>query len=267
ELQVAVAGPATSFILAGLFWVVANNIGAASEPVVAVAAYLAYVNGTLGVFNLIPGFPLDGGRAFRAILWLLKPDYRLATRIATRAGKLVAYLFVAIGIFASLNGFWANGVLLVIVGWFLHSAAEMSESQVEAQESLRGIRIGELGAGSTHTVMPNLTLQQLVDEHLTAHRERLFPVVQDGILLGLISSRQVRRIPQRLWGVTQAASAMLPRDRVATLEPEVTASEALVAMGERGLGYILVAQGDRFIGLVTVDDLLELARARHELGL
>lgn len=270
EFKIAVVGPATSIILAAIFYAITLlHIRGWSEAVYAILFYLAILNLALGIFNLIPGFPLDGGRILRAILWGKFGDLKKATNIASKVGKGFAYLLIAFGAFTALSGSLVSGIWYVFIGMFLNSAAENSARQVMMREILSGVNIRDVMSSDVVTVDPEMDCQKVVDEYLMKYRFDLFPVVdENGVLVGLITLHDIKKIPREAWVRTPVREVMdeISDDRI--LHPDDEAVECLgrmVQSDEQGRMPVVDDQND-LVGIVTRKDIMNLLRIKTDLG-
>jgi Zn-dependent protease/CBS domain-containing protein len=257
EFKIAVVGPLTSFVLGVLFWAV-GWIGARagwSLAIIGVAQYLALLNILLAVFNLLPGFPLDGGRIFRSAVWKYTGDSTKATRYASTAGKWLAYLLIGFGLFSAFGGNIVGGLWLVFIGWFLRNAAIASYQQHLLQIVLEGVRARDAMTPDPETVRPELTLQELVDEHFLRRRFHSYPVTRDGRPLGLISLQQVKDVPREEWPTRTVADTMTPAENGVTVRPEDRMNEVLQKMESSGNRRLLVTRDGHLEGIITSGDL------------
>lgn len=256
EFLMAFAGPLSSFVLAAIFGLLRLVFGGLNEPLAALLQYLAYVNAAVGAFNLVPGFPLDGGRLLRAILWMATDSLRRATRWASYAGQGVAFLLIFFGIWLSLQGRLFNGLWLVFIGWFLNNAARASYQQLLVRDLLGQIEVRELMTTDYGKVEPTISIQQLVEEHLLGSDRHAFLVVSDGQLRGLICLHDVRRVPRDEWGQTTVGQAMTPFDQLARVAPGDGIDQALSILSSRDVRQLPVVEGEKPVGLLRRSDLL-----------
>ena len=265
ELKMAAAGPACSLMLGGLFgllWLLSRGI---SGPVVAMASWLAQVNVVLAVFNLIPGFPLDGGRVFRSILWRVTGNYRLSTRIATQVGQGIGYLFIAGGVLMMFRA-WFSGLWLVFIGWFLAKTASASYQQSQWREALRGVNASRIMIPDCPEIPSNITIDRLVQEQVFT-RGCYFFLVNDGDgVKGVLTLNNIKAVAQQNWGVTVVGEIMAPIDRVKVAHPDQDGLSVLEEMDENDLSQMPVVSEGRVIGLITRDNLIRFSRTRSELG-
>jgi Zn-dependent protease/CBS domain-containing protein len=266
ELLVALAGPGASLALAGLFaalWWLSLRI---TGPLHALAGWLAWINLMLALFNLIPGFPLDGGRVLRAIVWSVTGNLRRATRIAAGVGRLVAFGFIFYGIWQIFGGNWADGLWIAFIGWFLDNAATQSVQQLALQDLLANHTVREAMLTDCPHVPRRLTLDVLVDQVAQPSGRRCFPVMEEGQFYGLLTLRQMTEVPRDRWPTTRAEDVMiaLPELKTARSDDELTA--VLDRMTVEDVNQFPVLDNGRFVGMVSRDTLLNFIRARADLA-
>ncbi len=270
EFKMAAAGPACSLVIAGLFgllWFFAQGV---VEPLAAMAFWLAYVNVILAAFNLIPGFPLDGGRVFRSLLWRVTGNYRRSTQVATRVGQGIGYLFVLGGILIIfLRPFgldWFSGLWLAFIGWFLESAASASYRQLRWRDALQGVSASQVMTTDCPLVPPNITVSQLVQGYILTSGRQCFLVADEGRLEGALMLANIKSIPQQDWGVTQVREIMTPIDKLKMAHPDQDAPSILEEMNENEINQMPVVSEGRVVGLITRDGLIKLLSIRSRLG-
>jgi Zn-dependent protease/predicted transcriptional regulator len=277
ELAMAVAGPATSLVLGVVFvWGASALVGPLNVdpekpfealrglgPLPTILLWLGPVNIMLGLFNLVPGFPLDGGRVLRALLWGATGDLRDATRKASLAGQAVAWLLVGAGL-AMIVGLevpffgtgLGGGLWLVLIGWFLNNAALVSYRQLLVKESLEDVPVERIMRTQLLRVPPNMPVATLVDEHLIASGQRTFPVEDGGRFVGLISLRDLHGRGRQSWDGTSVRDVMTPVDRLVTVAPGTDAVEALGLLDGRDVNQLPVVESGHLLGLVRREDVL-----------
>jgi Zn-dependent protease/CBS domain-containing protein len=265
EFWIAIAGPVTSFALALIFGLLQSIVGSLA-PLLAIAKYLAYINGALGLFNLIPGFPLDGGRVFRAILWGTTHSLRKATIIAANVGRLVAYLFILFGVWQIFIGNFGNGLWIAFIGWFLESAAVSQVRQQTVHDLLANHRVGDAMRRDYVVVSPTTTLEQLVNEHILGGGRRSMIVERDDRVAGLLTVHEFKKIPRSDWPTTTAAQAMIPAEKMIRISPEAELVDALGEMDRDGVNQLPVMVDDRIQGVLGRDDVISMLRIVSELG-
>jgi Zn-dependent protease len=267
EVRMAAAGPLMSFLIAGVlggFWYLAQFVKAPTA-ITATLGYGALINGILGLFNLLPAFPLDGGRVFRGSLWKQSKNLIGATRTATRVSEGLSLLMMVGGFVAIILGDFVDGIWVVVLGWFIRSGAETSLRQTMLGEAMSGITIASVMTQSVLTVSPDITLQQVVTDYFLAHPHGGYPVVKDGDILGLITLQSVQAIPKTSWASETVRAAMIPYERTVSAPPTLTVLDAMQKMARNKVGRILVVEGDRLLGIVTHGDLVKSIRTREEL--
>jgi Zn-dependent protease len=266
EFNIAVAGPLASFFLAGVFWSL-TKLFPYHEMVGAQAAWLSFINFSLAAFNLIPGFPLDGGRIFRAMVWSVTKSYSRATRIAGTSGKLVAYGLILFGAGYAMKGQWINGVWMAFIGWFLLTAAQESVAQVAIREALAGLRAADVMSEEVSTIARNISLEEYGAEVLRTGR-RCHLVILDGRLLGMMNVHTLNSVPRGEWEHTSVQAVMIPHEKILSASPE----EPLLGLLERLLSAdvnqmpVIGGEDAHIIGMVTRDSILRVIQTRTELG-
>ena len=269
EFNIAVAGPISSLLLAGGFGIVALA-GRTNLILQALAGSLASINLALALFNLLPGFPLDGGRIFRAIVWGATKDYSRATRIAARSGQIVAYGLIAVGAISAFygyksNGDMINGMWLAFIGWFLLTTARQSRAQADARGALEGLRVSDIMTAELPTVGREISLEDYAREILRTGRRAHLVVAHDQ-LVGLMTAEAMHSVPQQDWDVTSVQAVMLPKDKLLWAAPEESALSLLDRMRNVGMQQMPVIAGGSVVGIVTRDSILQVLQARGEIG-
>ncbi len=265
EFLIAAAGPASSYVLAGAFGLLAFASPDGSMAG-ALGTWLAWTNLGLATFNLLPGFPLDGGRIFRSIVWGITKNYSRSTRIAARIGQAIAYGMMGLGAYmafflhSNVNGIW-----FIFLGWFLLTAARQSYVQVEAQGVLQGLRAADVMTSDMPTVGRDLSLEEYAREASRTGR-RAHLVVSDGKLVGLIRIEALQAIPREDWPSTSVQAVMISRERLPWTGPEEPVLSVLERMRSANVDQLAVITGDNVVGLVTRDSILRVIQARTELG-
>jgi Zn-dependent protease len=269
EVRMAAAGPLTSFaiaiVLGGLWYLILLSNG--PVPAIATLYYAGLLNGVLGAFNLIPAFPLDGGRVLRGSLWARSKNLLQATANATRVSEIISLLMMAVGLFFVVFGDFVNGLWILFLGWFIRSGAETSIRQTRLTESLAGVKVGDIMTRQLLTINPDTTVQQLVSDYFLVHPHGGYPVVSEGKLLGVVTMDSVRAIPREKREYERVSEAMLPYERTVTVSPTTSAVDALQLMAKSGMARLVVMDGDRIAGMLTRGDLMKAMRARQELGI
>ncbi|MGH9411540.1 MAG: CBS domain-containing protein [Vicinamibacterales bacterium] len=223
------------------------------------------MNVALGLFNLIPGFPLDGGRVLRAVVWQFTHDANRATRTAARVGQVVAFAFIAAGLFALILRGDFGGLWIAIVGWFLLESAQAYYAMAEVSSALRGVRVADVMARQCATIDPDTTLRRFVDDELLRLTSNCFAVARDDHILGLITPDEVKHVPRENWDRTTVAQVMRPLQVLHPLSPDVSAREALELMGRENINQVPVITNGHLAGVVTRSYLVHLLQVRREL--
>ncbi len=269
EFRVAIVGPMVSFVLAGAFGVaalVANLSGVGDRPPAAVVLYLAIINAAVGVFNLLPGYPLDGGRVLRAGLWARGRNLLTATRRASLVGSFLAFGLIALGVVFFIGGNHLQGAWFIVIGWFLRNVSESSYQQLLYRSTLGGTKVGQLINRTFNAASPDLNLSILVEEYMLAGSQRSVPIVAGDELLGLVTMQDLKRVPKEEWGTTSVFRAMTPREKLHQVDVQDDISQALETMAKENINQLPVIEFGRFVGFVTRADVLRLMQVRSELG-
>jgi Zn-dependent protease/predicted transcriptional regulator len=266
EFQVAVAGPIASFLFGFLFAAVAWAAAAQGWGIetLAIARYLAFINVALAVFNLLPGFPLDGGRILRSAAWKITGDMRRATRLATRGGKLVAYLLIALGLLQLFAGAVVGGLWLLLIGWFIRTAAEASYAQFRLAELLGDVTAEEAMTPAPESADPDVSLTDFVERYFFQGRHQGYPVVADGRPLGIVTLSAVRAVPREKWPTLRVRDVMAPADAEMLVDPALPMLEVLERLSGSGSHRVLVERNGILLGIITRSDVarwLERIRA------
>jgi Zn-dependent protease len=256
EFLIAVVGPLTSLALAALFYL-SEPLLANAPPALAVVKYLALINLLLGLFNIIPGFPLDGGRVFRAIVWGVNKNFRRATLIAASTGRFIGFLFIVSGVFMVLKGNLFNGIWIAFIGWFLESAAGAQVQQQLVQGLLVGHKVSEVMGNACAHIAGDATLQRVVDQEVLAHGRRCFLVDQGGHAAGLLTLHDIKETPRTSWTTTTATQAMSPLEKLSTTDPNAELWTVLEKMGSGGINQIPVVRGNDVIGMLSRADIVK----------
>ncbi len=266
EFIMAFVGPMSSVVLGvvcGTLWFVSGGF---SEQVQAVLVYLAAINLLLAVFNMIPAFPLDGGRVLRALLWWLTNNLRRATQIASQVGQGFAYVLIFGGLLWAFTGNILSGLWLVFIGWFLNSAAEGSYRQMVTQETLKGMHVSDMMYKDVEVVDPEATVRDLVERYILPRNIRALPVVHDSELVGIVTLSDVRDVPQEMWDATRVAEIMTPKENLHVLAPQDDVVQALEALAEQDLNQLPVVDRGNVVGLITRGHIISFLRVRQDLG-
>jgi len=266
EFRIAIAGPLVSFALAAIFYAV-QMAASGFQPLYGLAKYLSYINLVLGAFNLIPGYPLDGGRVFRAIVWALTRDLRRATLTAATVGRGFGFLFILIGVWQVLGGNHLGGLWIAFIGWFLESAAASEVAQLVYRQALAGHSVSQAMSGNCASVSVNLTLQQLVDQHILGSGRRCFLVNRAESTVGLITLSRIKQVPRSNWATTTAEQAMLPLEESKYVSPDSALSTSIKLMDRDGVNQLPVISKGKVVGILSREDVVAFLSTLQELGL
>jgi Zn-dependent protease len=267
EFLMAIAGPIASLLLAILFHV-ASALGEAvglPDAVVGITYYLAFLNTLLAAFNLLPAFPLDGGRVLRAALWQRHGDLRRATRTASRVGMTFGYLLIGLGILNVLLGNFVGGMWWFLIGMFLRGAAEASYYQLVARRVLEGEPVRRFMTADPVTVTRALKLRGLVEDYIYKYHYDLFPVTEDGRLVGCVTTRQVKEAPRERWESLTVGDVFARCSPDNTIDAGHDAVKALALMQRTGNSRLMVTEGGRLVGIIALKDLLALLALKMDL--
>ncbi len=266
EFWIAVAGPVVSFMIAIFCLLASVGTRSLSDVLTAVLTWLGEINLMLAVFNLVPGFPLDGGRILRAILWGWRGDFKSATRIASGVGQFIAYVFIFVGVVMALRGNFFNGLWIGFIGWFLLNAAQQSYRHVAMKQLLAGVTVGDVMSTDCPIVSGAIPISEFVNNEILRTGQRCFLVTQFDRLVGVITLHEVKQIPQAEWGSTPIASAMQPLDHLFMVHPHDPLTGILEKMTTEGVNQLPVVDEGRLVGVLGRDRLLQLIQARLDLG-
>jgi Zn-dependent protease/CBS domain-containing protein len=261
EFLIAVVGPLTSGLLAGLFGI-AGGLGreVLSAPLVGTLGYLAWTNLLLAAFNLVPGFPLDGGRLLRSAIWRATGSLARATRVASLAGQGVGWLLVAGGVAFLLAGDLAGGIWFGFIGWFLVQAARSSYQDLQLQQLLRGVEAQDVMAADLVRIPPELSLQEAVDDYFMRYDHGAFPVDEGGRTIGLLTLRGVRRVPRAQWPTRRVRDLMVPLGDQVVVAPDARMDGVVGKLQDGEANRVLVAQDGEVVGIITPSDLTRWLR-------
>ena len=267
EFAMAVAGPLSSFAIAGIFYgIYRAGAGFWPAPVTGVIGYLAWINAILGIFNLVPAFPLDGGRMLRAVLWRIKGNLNQATRIASQIGSGFGVFLIILGILGFLGGNFLGGLWWVILGLFIQGAAKMSYQRLVLRKSLAGEPVRRFMNENPVTVDPAVTLRDFVEDYVYHYHFKMFPVVENGDrLVGCITTRDVKGVPREAWDEKRVGEVMEDCGAGKMVTPDQDAMEALSIMNRNGVSRLMVGEGERLLGIVSLKDMMKLLSLKVEL--
>ena len=269
EFWIAIVGPLTSLVIGGICIFIPRFFGTGAEPanpVFGILLWLGYINVALAGFNMIPGYPLDGGRVLRSIAWWISHSMDRATRIAARVGQVIAFLFIIFGLYRFFVGEKFGGLLLAFIGWFLLDASRSSYLQVEIMGGLRGRRVADLMERDCGEVPGYLSLRDFVDEYLLHSANRCFLVSQDHHAVGIITPGEMRTVPRSDWDQTSVQSVMRPLSQLRSVPPEMPALNALEMMSRDNLPQLAVISDGQLQGIFSREQILRFLQLHSGAG-
>lgn len=269
EFNIAIAGPLSSYLLSGLFWLLLR-LFPHSEMLAALAFWLAWVNFGLATFNLVPGFPLDGGRIFRAFVWGITHSYERATRLAARSGQIVAYAMILFGSWRAFTGNFIGGLWIAFIGWFLLTASQESVTQAAIRTALAGLQASDVMSHDIPTIGGEISLEEYGQQVLRTGR-RCHLVMADGRLLGLMNVHALNSVQRQEWPFTSVQAAMIPRDKILWTTPDQPLLPLLERMLGADINQVPVMTGTpsdssrvQVLGMVTRDSILRVIQTHIE---
>ncbi len=265
EFQIALVGPLASLGLAGVAFLLALPFRESSAPTEAILEYLVVSNLLVGVFNLIPGFPLDGGRILRSMIWKRTGNFQKATRIASFVGQGCGYVFILVGVLTFFWGDFFDGLWLAFIGWFLLSAAQTTHADVLLRSTLQGVTVSQVMETQPVTVPANISVQKLIDEYFLPHRLSAAPVTQGEYLSGLITLSDIARMERERWSYIPVGHVMRLLEQIAVATPEQPLQEVLQEMVARNINQVPVVQDGRLVGLLSRESIVRNLQVRQSL--
>ncbi len=268
EFLMAIAGPVTSIFIGIIFYLARAGalLANLSDQVKGVLGYLAVINLALAAFNLIPAFPLDGGRIFRAALWKWMKNLRKATRAATIIGSVFGITLIILGIVQFIFGYIINGVWWFVIGFFLDNAARTSYKRVLFNEVLAGEKVADIMMRNAISVPPDISVNDLVENYIYKYHHKMFPVVEDGNLVGCVTTEQVRDIPRSEWGARRVEEMTKKYPASNIIDPGLNVIEAWALMNRTGITRLAVVQDGKLAGVITSKDILRVLSLKMELN-
>jgi Zn-dependent protease/predicted transcriptional regulator len=266
EFWMAFVGPLTSAVIGGICLSIATVLGkAAHNPGNAMLLWLGYINLSLAGFNLLPGYPLDGGRVLRAIIWWKTGDADRSTQAAARVGQVVAFAFIAFGMFRYFGGAGIGGLWIAFIGWFLLQASRESYVQVGLAHALEGVRVADVMSRDCPTVDGWLNVQNFVEQHLLRTGRRCFIVVDKGEMTGLITPHEIKEIDRARWPFTTLHDIMRPLGEVSSVTPETPLKSALESMTREDVNQLPVVSSGRLEGVLSRAEIISYLQTHAEL--
>ena len=266
EFSMAFVGPLVSLLIGVVCYGLLLLVRGTHSLLVPILSYLALMNIILGIFNLIPGFPLDGGRVLRSIIWKATGNFQTATNITTFVGQAFAYLIILWGILLFFAGNAFNGLIIIFTGWFLLTSAQSARSQSVLDTAFRGVTVNQIMNTNVMTVPANISLQKLVDEYFLPRGLRSAFVMQGDQLAGLITLSDIRHVPRDQWPQTPVGFAMIPLERLHTITPQQNVKDVLPLMTGQDVNQLAVVQDGRLVGVLTREGILRSLEIRRNLG-
>jgi Zn-dependent protease len=267
EFRISVVGPLSSFLLGGVFgffWLISLLLNL-SVIIQAPLVYGFTINILLGLFNLLPAFPLDGGRILRARLWARKRDMLAATTLSTKISSIFSYIIMFIGFSTVFLGNVFGGLWLVFIGWFLKNGADATLQQTTVTQTLNGIAVKDIMTTEVITIEPDISVLDAIKNYFYKYKHGGYPVVSQGKLKGVVTTHDIHKIPQERWGSTFLWSIMTPFENLTMMSPEDSAIDALSFLTKKDLGRIPVQKEDMLVGLVTRSDIMRAMKRRTDL--
>ncbi len=257
EFFVAVAGPVVSAVIAIACYELSRLSESAQwpTPLTAVVWYLGWINAIVVGFNLVPAFPLDGGRVLRSLLWHARGNLKWATRVTSSIGSAFGLVLIILGVMIFIGGNIVGGMWQFLIGVFLRNAAQMSYQNVLVRRALEGEPIRQLMESNVHTVSPAFTIEQLIDDYVYRHHHKMYPVIENGRLLGCVMVADAKNVPRNEWAFRTVAEVIRPCEPVNTVAPDADAMQALAKMGQ-GVSRLMVAENGQLRGVISLKDMM-----------
>ena len=267
ELLMSLAGPIASFVISAVFaiiWFFTKNIPAISIP----AGYLTWINLFLGIFNLLPGYPLDGGRVLRSIIWKATNNLKRATFIASTVGRIIGFLMIAVGIYFIFTNNFLNGIWLAFIGWFLQSSAYLSYRQLIFDSSIKAFKVKDMMNTNIVTIKRDTTVGEIVNNYFMKYKFGIFPVVDNHDnkkLIGFISIHDIKSVPREQWDSIDAMDIAEEVKENETISSEAEANEAIRQMSKYNLNHLVILSDKKLKGMITKSDILQFMQLYSEL--
>ena len=271
EFWMAIAGPITSVVIGFIFLGLAKvtgsgfEIGTSASPIGAAFFWLGYINIALAIFNMIPGYPLDGGRVLRAIVWRFTGSMARATRIAARVGQFFAGALIVFGLMRFLLGGSFGGLWIAFIGWFLSQASSASSAETEATAALSGVRVGDVMSTDCATVDATMNLRIFAEEYLLRTGRRCFIVLENGRQAGLVSINELKDMKRERWPFATVSQIAIPFDHIKTVSPETPVTEALQIMMKENANQIPVMSNGTVVGVITRVNVFQFLQTQSDM--
>ncbi|MBN1126836.1 MAG: site-2 protease family protein [Sedimentisphaerales bacterium] len=267
EFFMAIVGPISSLVLAGIFFLLymAGKTANWPGPVKGVLLYLGWLNMLLAAFNMVPAFPLDGGRVLRSILWYAKGDLRWATRISSSLGTTFGFFLMVMGVISFIGGNFIGGLWYFLIGMFIKGASQMSYRQLLVTNALRGEPISRFMAAEVVTVPSTTTVSDLVEEYFYKYHYKMFPVTDDGMLKGCVTTKQIKDLSKNQWPTTKVSDIAQPSSEGNTISPKSDSLAALSRMNSTGNSRLMVVERGKLLGVISLKDMLKFMALKLDL--
>jgi Zn-dependent protease/predicted transcriptional regulator len=267
ELKIAAAGPITSIVIGFLFFLIETFFGSwMGIEILSTLRYLSFINFALAIFNLVPGFPLDGGRLLRAFLWKRSGDIKSATKTASRFGQGFAYILIFFGVFQSFSGQFLSGLWMVFIGFFLEQASKSSYQQLLLRQFLMGVKIKDIMTKEIVSINGDILLKSLIDDYFLKYRYSSFPVMDGERVIGLISIKDVKDVQREKWESIRAKETMTSLNDPLIARPEDEAVHILNRMLKDSVSKVVVIKDGHLLGILTLQDIMRLFKIKTDLG-
>lgn len=267
EFFMAIAGPISSVLLAGMFFIIytAGKTINWPGPVNGVLVYLGWLNIILAGFNMIPAFPLDGGRVLRSILWAIKGNLRWATRISSGLGAGFGLLLMILGIINFIGGNFIGGLWYFLIGIFIRGASQMSYRQLLVKDALVGEPISRFMVADVFTAPPSITVYDLIEDYFYKYHYKMFPVTEDGTLKGCVTTKQIKELSKEKWATSRVSDIVQPCSEENTISPDADAMKALSLMNRTGNSRLMVIEENKLLGVISLKDMLKFMALKLDL--
>jgi Zn-dependent protease len=267
EFFMAIAGPISSVLLAGMFFIIhsAGQTFNWPEPVNGVLVYLGWLNVILAGFNMIPAFPLDGGRVLRSILWAIKGNLRWATRISSGLGAGFGLFLMIMGIISFIGGNFIGGLWYFLIGIFIRGASQISYRQLLIKNVLVGEPISRFMVADVVTAPPSITVYDLIEDYFYKYHYKMFPVTNNGTLKGCVTTKQIKELSRENWATSRVSDIVKPCSEENTISPDADAMKALSLMNSTGNSRLMVIEGNKLLGVISLKDMLKFMTLKLDL--
>jgi len=267
EFRISVVGPLSSFLLSGIFGIIFTIFQIIEAPIIIIAPlnYGFIINILLGFFNLLPAFPLDGGRILRARIWARKKDMVAATAISTRISSIFAYSFILLGFLLTLSGEFIGGLWIIFIGWFLKNGAEATLQQTTLTQTLNNVKVSDIMSSDVNIIDSNVSVLVAIREYFYKYKHGGYPIVSEGKVKGIVTTHDIQKLPQEKWGSTYIWDIMTQKDDLVVVEPDDSAIDAFTKLTKNNLGRLPVMKDDNIFGIVTRSDIMRAMKRRTDL--